>query len=317
MKMPRKTPMKMLKKNQMIMRRKNPMKMPRKTPMKVPKKNPMIMLRKNPMKMPRKIPMKMLKKNPMIMLRKNPMKMPRKTPIKMPKKNPMIMRMKNPMIMRMKIPMKTPMRMLLTWIVMSTKPQITDKNKTNTTNQTKIKNKTVSEVVILNTMNKTGKPKCKVTVQRKTIKGEKCVFPFRLGLGTPEEKWYCDCTTKGEDRPWCSIQDKEPFEFDFCAGFPGYEDKPKSSDSAGSGSAGELSSKKTNKVTSDGPSANGDVESGPTGGPTSIAETGVGESGAATSASGPALPSETRGKEGDVRRHEKGQRVGKRSRKRN
>ena len=57
-----------------------------------------------------------------------------------------------------------------------------------------------------------------MSVQRKTINGEKCVFPFRLGLGTPEEKWYCDCTT-GEDRPWCSIQDREPFEFDYCAGF--------------------------------------------------------------------------------------------------
>ena len=31
-------------------------------------------------------------------------------------------------------------------------------------------------------------------------------------------------------------QDREPFEFDYCAGFPGYDDNPTSSDSAGSGS---------------------------------------------------------------------------------
>eukprot|EP00944_MAST-04C_sp_MAST-4C-sp1_P005164 g5164.t1 len=163
--------------------------------------------------------------------------------------------------------------------------------------------------------NKIGKPKCNVTVQRKTINGEKCVFPFRLGLGTPEEKWYCDCTTKGEDRPWCSIQDREPFEFDYCAGFPGYDDNPTSSDSAGSGpanndvesspTAGDAGSgesgaksgptgrdKQTSKITNNASSSNGDAKSGPTGGDAISAPTGVtgisaGESGKSGAESGP------------------------------
>ena len=84
-----------------------------------------------------------------------------------------------------------------------------------------------------------------------------------MGLGTSEEKWYCDCTTKGEDRPWCSIQDREPFEFDYCAGFPGYDDNPTSSDSAGSGPANN--DVKASPTAGDAGSGESGAKSGPTG----------------------------------------------------
>eukprot|EP00943_MAST-04B_sp_MAST-4B-sp1_P000689 g689.t1 len=144
--------------------------------------------------------------------------------------------------------------------------------------------------LVVNTANNKRKPKCNATVKRKTIRGEKCIFPFRLNVGTPDEKWYCDCTMVGESRPWCSIQDKEPFEFDYCAGYPGYDDNPKNAKKKGS------IMKRTSKNSSSSSGATG-TTTGPSGssGPSDAS---------GSSSSGPSESSSGSGKAGDEEKKE-------------
>ena len=99
-------------------------------------------MKKKQMMMGRKNPIKMLRKTPMETMKKNRIKMPRKTPMKMMKKNPMM-----------------------------------------TPNLTKTLNRRHRGIRL-------GSRNVMSLFSVKTINGEKCVFPFRLGLGTPEEKWY-------------------------------------------------------------------------------------------------------------------------------